>query len=142
MTPCFVDTNIFLRFLTSDVPAQAEAVAQLLRRAADGKVSLKTSALVIAELVWTLESYYELDREEIKAKVLAILNTPGLEVEDGELIGETILFYAEKNVDFIDAYHAYWMKSHGLSRVYTFDTKHFTRAEGIIPLVPGAKEQA
>jgi len=132
----FVDTNIFLRLLTNDIPAQAEAVSQLLRQAAEGEIALHTSALVLAEIVWTLESYYELPREEIKAKVLAILNTPGLLVEDAELIGRAILLYAEKNLDFIDAYNACWMREQGLSRVYTFDTKHFRRVEGIRALVP------
>lgn len=36
----FVDTNVFLRYLTNDVPAQADAVEFLLQRAAKGKVSL------------------------------------------------------------------------------------------------------
>lgn len=137
MPKCFVDTNIFLRLLTNDVPVQAEAVARLLRLAAEGKVTLLTSALVLAELVWTLESYYKLPRQEIKAKVLAILSTPGLWVENADLIAEAILLYADKDVDFIDAYNAYWMREQGLSQVYTFDKKHFARAEGIEPLVPG-----
>jgi predicted nucleic-acid-binding protein len=135
----FVDTNVFLRFLTNDVPAQAEAVARLLEGAAKGRVALETSAMVLAEIVWTLESYYELSREEIKDHVLAILNTPGLQVENAELIGQAIVLYAHKNLDFIDAYNAYWMKEHGLSQVYTFDKKHFLQAEGVKPLVPGAR---
>ena len=47
----FLDTNLFLRFLTNDVPAQADAVERLLRRAAAGEVQLVTSSLVIAEIV-------------------------------------------------------------------------------------------
>ncbi|MFQ5794464.1 MAG: PIN domain-containing protein [Candidatus Bipolaricaulia bacterium] len=140
MSKYFVDTNVFLRFLTNDVPTQAEAVVRLLQRAAEGKVVLQTSVLVLAEIVWTLESYYELSREEIKAKVLAILNTPGLQVENAELIGQAILLYVDKNVDYIDAYNAYWMTQQGLSQAYTFDTKHFARAEGVVSLVPGTDE--
>jgi predicted nucleic-acid-binding protein len=132
----FADTNLFLRFLTNDVPAQAEAVARLLRRAAEGKVALQTSAFVLAEIVWTLESYYELPRNQIKDKVWAILNTPGLWVEDADLIGRAILLYMDKNVDFIDAYNACWMQKQRLSQVYTFDKKHFARVEGIVPVVP------
>ena len=30
----FADTNLFLRYLTNDVPAQADAVEELLRQAA------------------------------------------------------------------------------------------------------------
>ena len=106
----FVDTNLFLRYLTNDVPAQAEAVEKLLRLAEQGKALLVTNGMVVAEIVWMLESYYELEQSDIQNKVLAILNTPGLEIPDSNLILKSIIWYAEKNVDFIDAYNAAWME--------------------------------
>jgi hypothetical protein len=51
------------------------------------------SSLVIAELVWTLESFYGLTREAVK--VLAILNTPGLEVADGDRVLQAIVWHAD-----------------------------------------------
>lgn len=132
----FVDTNLFLRFLTNDVPAQADAVEELLRQAGQGKVTLVTNGIVIAEIVWTLESYYGLDREDIQNKVLAIIGTPGLEVFEGSLILKSIIWYAEKNVDFIDAYNAAWMDEQGIGRIYTFDQKHFSRFDDLKVLSP------
>jgi hypothetical protein len=38
--------------------------------------------LVIAEVVWTLESFYELGKAEIAEKVEKILVTPNLECEE------------------------------------------------------------
>lgn len=66
-------------------------------------------------------------KEEIRDKVLAILGTPGLEAENGELLAETVILYVEKDVDFIDAYNACWAKGEGFRFAYTFDTKHFRR---------------
>jgi len=134
----FADANLFLRYLTNDVPEQADAVEQLLRHAAAGGLVLVTNPLVMAEIVWTLETFYQLPRSDIKDKVLAILNTPGLDVADGELILQAMTWYTEKNVDFIDAYNAAWMRSLGLKIACTFDRKHFSRLEGITVLVPGA----
>src|SRR5512139_3583798 len=94
--PLFADTNLFLRYLTNDVPVQADAIGDLLRRAAAGEVALVTNSLVIAEVVWTLESFYRLTRDDIKAKVLAILNTPGLEIPDSDLALQAIAWYADK----------------------------------------------
>ena len=37
--------------------------------------------------------------------MLAVLNTPGLEVVDGELVLQVVVWYVEKNVDFMDAYN-------------------------------------
>ena len=113
----FVDTNLFLRFLTDDVPAQADAVEKLLQQAGQNKIHLLTNSMVIAEIVWTLESYYERERQDIQNKILAILNTSGLEIADSNLILKAIIWYAEKNVDFIDAYNAAWMEQKGIEKI-------------------------
>jgi len=135
--PIFADTNLFLRFLTNDVPVQAEAFATILRQTADGNLALVTTSMVMAEIVWTLESFYKLERPDIQSKILAILNTPGLEVAEGDLVLQAILWYVEKNVDFIDAYNAAWMLNQGITTACTFDNKHFTRFERIEVREPG-----
>lgn len=94
------------------------------------------NSLVIAEIVWTLESYYGLGRADIKDKIFAIFNTPGLEVAEDELLWPAILWYGDKNVDFIDAFNAAWLLSQGLSATYTFDRKHFSRIEGVKVWMP------
>jgi predicted nucleic acid-binding protein len=132
----FVDTNLFLRYLTNDVPAQADAVENLLHQAGQGKSRLVTNGMVIAEIVWTLESFYELERDDIQNKVLAILNTPGLELPESNLILKSIIWYAEKNVDFIDAYNAAWMEQKGIEKIYTFDQKHFARFDDVEVMKP------
>jgi predicted nucleic-acid-binding protein len=133
----FADTNLFLRYLSSGMPAQADAVERLLRRSSDGEIILVIISLVIAEIVWTLESYYGLSRNGIKDKVLAIFNTPGLEAAEGDLLLEAIFWYAEKNIDFLDALSAAWMFAEGLDTTYTFDRRHSPLIEGIRAQVPG-----
>lgn len=133
----FADTNLFLRYLTNDVPEQADAVERLLLRAAAGELRLVTSALVVGEIVWTLESFYGLPKKAVREHVLAILNTPGLEVAEADILLQATLWYEEKNVDFIDAYNAAWLLARGLTRVATFDRKHFARFEGLSVMVPG-----
>jgi predicted nucleic-acid-binding protein len=127
----FADTNLFLRYLTDDLPEQAQAFEQLIRRAGRGEVLLVTSVLAMAEIVWTLQSYYGLSKTDIQAKVLAILNTPGLQVAEENIILQAAVWYGDKNVDFIDAYNAAWALSQGVERIATFDRKHFARMEGI-----------
>ena len=49
MNPEFADTNLFLRYLTNDVPAQADAVERLFRRAARGEWALITDNMKLTE---------------------------------------------------------------------------------------------
>jgi uncharacterized protein len=135
----FIDTNLFLRYLTNDIPEKANCVEALLQRAAAGELVLVTTSLVIAEIVWTLTSFYGLSREPIRDRVLAILNTPGLEIAESDLLIEAATNYAAKNVDFIDAYNVAWMLQQQISTAYTFDRKHFSRFENIKVKTPGKR---
>jgi predicted nucleic-acid-binding protein len=136
MADTFVDTNIFLRYLTNDDPAKARRAEALFKRAVSGKVQLETSLLVVAEMVWTLESYYKLQAEEIADKIGKILNTPNLKCEDSFLILQALDLYVTKNVDFIDAFHAVWLKDVGRTRIVTFDRKHFRRIDWLEVVEP------
>jgi len=133
----FADTNLFLRYLTNDIPAQADAVEVLLQQAAAHELVLVTNSLVIAEIVWTLESFYRLPKNLVQENILALLNTPGLEIVDADLVLQAIIGYAEKNVDFIDAYSGAWLLAHGMNCAYTFDRQHFSRLPGVTVVVPG-----
>ena len=134
--PVFVDTNVFLRYLTGDDPEQAPRARSLMSQAERGEVQLVTTALTIAEIVRVLESVYDVDRRAIRAKVVAILGQPGLMVQHQEALLQAIVWYEEKNVDFADAYSAAWMEREGLDEVYTFD-QDFDRFEELTPRQPG-----
>ena len=102
----FLDTNILLRYLTNDIPEQAQKVETWLRKAGTGECVLVTHHLVLAELAWTLLSYYQRPVPEVQSTMLAILNTPGLEVEDEQILIQATHWFGEKNIDFIHAYTA------------------------------------
>jgi uncharacterized protein len=138
LEPTFIDTNLFLRYLTNDLPDQADSVEKLLHQAEAGELQLVTNCLVVAELVWTLESFYKLESAVIQDQLFAILNTPGLEIEDSNILFQALLWYIEKRVDFIDAYNAAWMQNRGIQTVFTFDRKHFSRFDGLSVRTPGS----
>jgi len=123
----FVDTNVFLRFLTNDDAAKAARAGRMFREAIDGGLARRTSLLVIAEIIWTLESYYGLSKSQIAKMVEKILNTPNLECEETARILQALDLYVRQNIDFIDAYHAHYLKDIGLAQIATFDRKHFGR---------------
>jgi len=123
-----VDTCFFLRYLTGEPPDQAETAERVLRRAAAGKLELIVPAMVIAEIVWTLEtSVFNLSKQEASNKAIAILNMPGVQVPNARILEEAAVLHAELNIDFTDAYLACFARGKGLEDVYTFDKKHFSR---------------
>jgi predicted nucleic acid-binding protein len=72
-TRYLVDTNILLRFLSGEPPAQAAAPRKLFNRAARGEVMLEVPALIVAEAYYTLVSFYEVERKLAAAKLSLLL---------------------------------------------------------------------
>lgn len=131
----FVDTNIFLRYLTADHPAKYRRCRALFQRATDGEVILATSGLVIAELIWTLQSFYRVSKLDIVEKVSIIVNMESLEIPEKDIITNALVLFGRKNIDYIDAYNAVLMKRLGLGAIFSYD-QDFDILEGLERLEP------
>ena len=131
----FVDTNIFIRYLTEDIPEKADAFDRLFKRAISGKVRLFTTDLVIAEIIWVLESYYELSKNDVRETVEKILNTANLICPRKDIILNALNVYSEKNIDYIDAFNAMILKDKKIEELYSYDP-HYDRIEGLTRLEP------
>ena len=117
----FVDTNIFLRFLTADHARMAEDCRRLFERAEDGELQLHTSHLALAEIVWTLQSYYDVQRSEVAVMLSDLLALRSLRVDQKEMLRAVVELYGSTNVDFIDAYHALDTRRRGIERICSYD---------------------
>ena len=127
----YVDTNVFLRFLTVDIPEKARAAERLFTKAVNGEIKLITSEVTIAELVWTLEKYYKLSRYHIREIIEGILSTSNLEITNSDMIQAAIEIYESQNVDYIDGYTIAFMRQTGVKKIFSFDRKHFQRFRDI-----------
>ena len=129
MTP-FVDTNLFIRYMTEDDPVQTDEVESLFIKVKEGKETVQTSVMVIVEIVWVLESIFKKSRDEIKEMIQKIINTQNLMVENRDILLQGLEIYSQKNIDFVDAYHAVFLKSTGEKIIYSFD-QDFDKIEWI-----------
>jgi len=131
-----IDTNLLVRYLTGDDPSKANEVKRLLLTAAAGKIKLLLPSVVIAELVWVLQSFYKLERDEIVPLLNAILHTRGVEVSDKAVVSDAIAIYGDDAIDFIDAWIVAFAKAAEVRAIYTFDRKHFKGIDGIEMMHP------
>ncbi len=136
MKSCFVDTNLFIRYLTDDDPEKADRVETLLGEASEGRVRLVTADLVLVELVWVLESSYDLKPVEIAPMIRSILATPGMEVINGALLAKALDHYEGNNIDIVDGYIAALMEKLNITDVYSFDRKHLSRLKSLKRIEP------
>jgi predicted nucleic-acid-binding protein len=124
-----IDTNLLVRFLTEDDPEKAKAVETLLGKAGKGEIKILIHSVVIAELVWVLKSFYEMEAAEISELVGAVLSTPGLDTQDKSILREALKTFERKGIDFVDAWILEFARERNIKTIYTFDKKHFKETD-------------
>lgn len=117
---CLVDTNILLRFFTGEPPEMAERARELIAQADTGKLLLEISSLVVAEAIYTLESYYEMSKAEVCDKLLVFLRSRGIHAQESEVVLDALARYRSLPVHFADAYLAAQAVACDLP-IYSFD---------------------
>jgi predicted nucleic acid-binding protein len=133
----FVDTNLFIRFLTLDDPEKAGRCKILFEKARAGDIKLYTSEMVIAELVWVLQSpgTYNQKPERIRELLLPLLTMKNLNFPNKKLYPAILELFASTTIDYIDAYNAILMQQKGITDIYSYDS-HFDLIDKIKRLVP------
>jgi predicted nucleic acid-binding protein len=125
MRTVFVDANVFLRFFTADDMVQQRRAADLLHKAASGKVALVTGPPVLFEIAWVLRSAYRLGRENVLDVLDAIVATPGLTLLDSKLVEDAVGVARNSSQEFADAYAFASARKVGADAIATFNRKHF-----------------
>jgi predicted nucleic acid-binding protein len=101
-----VNTNVLARFFTGEPPEMAIKARRLVERADHGEIVLVVLPVIVAELVYTLESFYGMARKEVAAKLLSFLQSRGIEVVESERIADALTRCRDRNAHFADAYLA------------------------------------
>ncbi|QER41293.1 type II toxin-antitoxin system VapC family toxin [Thermodesulfobacterium sp. TA1] len=131
----FLDTNIFPRYLTKDDEEKAYKVLDLLKKIEKGEEKVITSPLVIFELIFTLQKYYKLPKEEIKNLVLPLINLRGLKLPYKAVFEKTLEVFPNTNVSFADLFNYFFMLEHEVKEIYSYD-EDFDELPEVKRLVP------
>ena len=113
-----VDTNLIVRLLTEDDPAQAKRAAKAME--SDEIFIPKT---VLLETEWVLRHAYKVGKEGIISGFEKMMGLPNVLVEDQQALFQAISWYGS-GLDFADALHL--ASSIKADRFVTFD-KTFRR---------------
>jgi len=113
----FVDTNVLIRHLTGD-PPEAAARATAALAAAD---ELLLADLVVAECVYVLESFYEVERERVAELLRAAIALPAIKTVDSTSLLRALEVYEVERLDFAEAYLVAQAETTGVETVLSFD---------------------
>lgn len=128
----FVDTNIFIRYLTKDDPEKAAACYRLFEQAKQGAVEITTSESVLAEVVFILSSkrLYNLSRQDIRIRLYPLLTVTGLKLPRRQMYLRALDLYSSNSVDFEDALSVAAMEQRKIAEIYSYD-QDFARMKDV-----------
>lgn len=111
-----LDTNVLIRHLTADPPEQAARATAFLA----GAEELLLSDIVVAELVYALETVYRVERRRIAELLRATMAFPAIVVLDEVLLLRALELYERERLDFVTAYLAAGAERSGVGVVASF----------------------
>ena len=118
-----VDTNILVRFLTGDDLRQSKRVYALFKAAEAAKSELFVSTPVLLELIWVLESAYEVDREDLIDALSSLILMPIFVFQNERGVQQFVRAARDTSVDLSDLLIAYTCLDAGCEETLTFDKK-------------------
>lgn len=102
----------------------------------NSEITAATSMLVLNEILWVLEGY-KVGRKEIAERLGAIAasNIKLLAADDDNIALESLTYYKDLGVDFIDALNACVARKNKIQTIVTYDS-HFEKLNFIKAAMP------
>lgn len=116
-----VDTNVLVRLVVGDDPAQARRARRVFER-----VEVLVTATVLLESAWVLASAYRLEPRRISAALRGVLGLEGVVTDSPAAIAKALDWY-DAGLEFADALH---LAGASRSQAFvTFDERLVRRAK-------------
>lgn len=136
-SPCFIDTNIFIRYLTRDDQQKYKDCLYLFQQAERNEIELTTSSEIVSEVVFVLSSkIYKLPRPFIQSALSKLLGLSGFRLPERTIYLRALSLFVTHPIDYEDCMTVARMEQQGITSIYSYDRdfdrfSHLVRKEPI-----------
>jgi predicted nucleic acid-binding protein len=99
-----------------------------------GKLVVHLVELVLFQTYFVLRSFYKVPRPVAAEKLGKLLQFRGIKMSEKEISIACLKRLETENLDIVDAYLLEWVKTKGVSGVYSFDRDLETKAVHLLPV--------
>jgi uncharacterized protein len=121
-----MDTNILLRLVLNDVPAQTNVIRKMLE--SRGRYEVADSAMI--EMVFVLEKNYKIERDVIVQYIHFIMKHPSFICNNSLFEKIITLYVSENSLSVNDCALLVYARLNKATPLYTFDKKLVSKSEG------------
>lgn len=118
-----IDTNLLLRLLFDDDPAQNAKIDALMSAHATRLASVMLTDVVLAETFWTLRTVYRQPKSALVGAIQSLLAQPAFAFENRVAVEQAVATFSDSNAGFSDCLIAAKLMVLGCNFTATFDKK-------------------
>ena len=118
-----LDTNVVLRLLLSDDPAQKMRAAKFIQQAKKLDTRIIITLAVVLEMEWVLRSSAKMDKTQVLNVFNLLLESYDIEIDNEKVLEQVLHVYENAASDFAECLFLAQYQRMGCSTMLTFDAK-------------------
>ena len=116
-----LDTNVLVRYVVEDDPAQLAAARRLISRCVNEGLALFVPVTVVLEFEWVLRSNFGFAKGDVLVTLSNLLSAAELTFESERALEVALRLFREGSADFADCLHIALANQAGEPPLWTFD---------------------
>jgi predicted nucleic acid-binding protein len=116
------DTNVIVRYLIADEPAQHAKAKEFFDKVNNGAVRAVILESVIAECIYVLTKIYKVPRDRAAGSLTDLLHYKGIANDDREELIRALSLFSAQGLDIVDCILCAKSAAVG-NNLFTFDTE-------------------
>lgn len=118
-----LDTNVLIRYLAQDDPAQAALATRVVEEELTGDAPGFIGLVVLVETIWVLQRLYRASAEEIRETVSDLLGSRSIVVENRDVVARALATSEKNSAGFADAIIVASALNAGCTKIVSFDRR-------------------
>lgn len=116
-----LDTNVILRFLTSNKSSKDENLCTFFESLEKGDRRVELKLIVFLQVVFVLQSYYKIPRDKIADGLLLLIEYKGIFIKGKKIARRTLELFRDQNPDLVDCYLIACLEGDRQNLLYSYD---------------------
>jgi predicted nucleic-acid-binding protein len=116
-----LDTNVLIRFLTSDKTQKFRGVYAFFESLERGDLRVELKLIVLFQVIFVLKSFYSVPIEDIARGMLDILEYKGIIIKDKTIVRRMLTLWHDNKFDIVDCYLIACLEGDKQNILYSYD---------------------
>ena len=116
-----LDTNVIIRFLTSDKSPKYKTLYSFFESLEQGKMRVELKLIVLFQAIFVLKSYYQIPEGQIAERMLELIEHKGIAIKEKKIVRRTLELWRENNLEIVDCYLIACLEGDTQNLLYSYD---------------------